>query len=148
MLLCDLDHFKQINDTFGHSAGDLVFIEISRILVKHGTAGRIGGDEFALWVKADGAAGADSEVGEKIVAEVAAAFEGDQQPERRGVDRRRRRRQRPGGRDRACRQGPVRRQGRWPAPSQPRRTAPRICDSLTTARPGRTPCCRAPRASW
>jgi diguanylate cyclase (GGDEF)-like protein len=73
VLLCDVDHFKQINDTHGHRTGDLVLMEVARILARHGTAGRIGGDEFALWVKADGT---DSEVGEKIVAEVTAAFEG------------------------------------------------------------------------
>ena len=73
VLLCDLDHFKQINDTHGHSAGDLVLTEVSRILDRHGLAGRIGGDEFALWVDGDGAAG----VAEQIVDEVARAFPSD-----------------------------------------------------------------------
>jgi diguanylate cyclase (GGDEF)-like protein/putative nucleotidyltransferase with HDIG domain len=70
VLLCDLDRFKQINDTHGHSTGDLVLMEVSRILERHGTAGRIGGDEFALWVPGD----APAQVADQIVSEVAAAF--------------------------------------------------------------------------
>ncbi len=70
VLLCDLDHFKQINDTHGHSTGDLVLMEVSRILERHGLAGRIGGDEFALWVAGDGG----DEVADRLVTEVAAAF--------------------------------------------------------------------------
>ena len=70
ILLCDLDHFKQINDTHGHATGDLVLMEVSRVLERHGVAGRIGGDEFALWVAGD--RGAD--VADRIVGEVAAAF--------------------------------------------------------------------------
>lgn len=67
VLLCDLDHFKQINDTHGHATGDLVLMEVSRVLERHGVAGRIGGDEFALWV-------AGGDVADQIVNEVAAAF--------------------------------------------------------------------------
>lgn len=72
VLLCDLDYFKQINDTHGHSTGDLVLTEIARILSLYGTAGRLGGDEFALWLPA----GALHSVAaaEQIVDEVAAAF--------------------------------------------------------------------------
>ena len=50
LLICDVDHFKQVNDTLGHRAGDLVLIEVSRILQRQGRAGRLGGDELALWV--------------------------------------------------------------------------------------------------
>ncbi|WP_439156007.1 diguanylate cyclase domain-containing protein [Yoonia sp.] len=50
----DLDHFKQINDTHGHAAGDQVLQEISVRLRNmpagaHGRIFRIGGDEFVLW---------------------------------------------------------------------------------------------------
>ncbi len=72
LLLCDVDHFKQINDTHGHPTGDLVLMEVARILTHHGLAGRIGGDEFALWIKAGDD---ESCAAEKIVAEVTAAFE-------------------------------------------------------------------------
>jgi diguanylate cyclase (GGDEF)-like protein/PAS domain S-box-containing protein len=48
----DLDHFKAVNDTHGHAAGDHVLIHVSRILrdtIAEGDfAGRIGGDEFVI----------------------------------------------------------------------------------------------------
>lgn len=50
--LCDLDHFKRINDTFGHQAGDQVLIAISGILDQQArmpdVAGRYGGEEFLV----------------------------------------------------------------------------------------------------
>lgn len=70
VLLCDLDRFKQINDTHGHATGDLVLTEIARILDRHGLAGRLGGDEFALWVPGDGAGA----VAPLLIDEVARAF--------------------------------------------------------------------------
>jgi diguanylate cyclase (GGDEF)-like protein/PAS domain S-box-containing protein len=52
VLFCDVDHFKQINDTLGHAAGDQLLIEIGRSLTLTARAqdivGRIGGDEFVL----------------------------------------------------------------------------------------------------
>lgn len=52
LLLIDCDRFKQINDQFGHAAGDAVLIAISQRLKKYLGAGdvaaRLGGDEFAL----------------------------------------------------------------------------------------------------
>jgi diguanylate cyclase (GGDEF)-like protein/putative nucleotidyltransferase with HDIG domain len=50
VLICDVDHFKTINDAHGHRTGDLVLAELARVLRRHGTAGRLGGDEFAIWV--------------------------------------------------------------------------------------------------
>ncbi len=50
--LLDLDHFKPINDSLGHEAGDRVLIEISRRLSacvrEQDTVARLGGDEFVL----------------------------------------------------------------------------------------------------
>lgn len=51
VIMIDLDHFKKINDEFGHHAGDLVLIEFSRILIKlkksmKSIISRLGGDEF------------------------------------------------------------------------------------------------------
>lgn len=52
LLLLDLDRFKQINDTYGHQAGDQllkVFVEtIEKILGKSDIFARIGGEEFAI----------------------------------------------------------------------------------------------------
>jgi diguanylate cyclase (GGDEF)-like protein/putative nucleotidyltransferase with HDIG domain len=72
VLLCDVDHFKAINDTHGHSTGDVVLTEIARILARHGIPGRIGGDEFALWLSEHDA----DHAAELILAEVATAFSG------------------------------------------------------------------------
>ncbi len=50
ILLLDLDHFKDINDTHGHQTGDLVLIEVSRIIKQttrlSDSCFRIGGEEF------------------------------------------------------------------------------------------------------
>ena len=55
IILCDLDHFKQINDSFGHHIGDRVieaFGENLRLSAPPSSAvGRLGGEEFALLLK-------------------------------------------------------------------------------------------------
>src|SRR3954451_15403647 len=51
LLVCDVDGFKSVNDTHGHRAGDLVLTEVARVLARHGLAGRLGGDEFGVWVR-------------------------------------------------------------------------------------------------
>ncbi|MFI7060289.1 diguanylate cyclase domain-containing protein [Kribbella sp. NPDC050124] len=52
LLFCDLNHFKQVNDSYGHEAGDRALREIAARLaneVRHGdTVARLGGDEFAI----------------------------------------------------------------------------------------------------
>ncbi|MGR9052327.1 MAG: sensor domain-containing diguanylate cyclase [Gammaproteobacteria bacterium] len=52
LLLLDVDHFKQINDTYGHSAGDTVIRTLansfSKILREDDVSGRVGGEEFAV----------------------------------------------------------------------------------------------------
>jgi diguanylate cyclase len=51
-LMLDLDHFKMINDTYGHLRGDEVLSELAQILIKscrsYDLVARIGGEEFAI----------------------------------------------------------------------------------------------------
>jgi diguanylate cyclase (GGDEF)-like protein len=52
LLAVDLDHFKSVNDRFGHDAGDLVLREVARLLRQHfardGAVFRLGGEEFLV----------------------------------------------------------------------------------------------------
>lgn len=52
VLMCDLDYFKIINDSYGHAIGDLVLKHFAIILRdelrKNDTVGRVGGEEFAV----------------------------------------------------------------------------------------------------
>jgi diguanylate cyclase (GGDEF)-like protein/putative nucleotidyltransferase with HDIG domain len=53
LLIADVDGFKHVNDAHGHRSGDLVLTEVARVLARHGVAGRMGGDEFGVWVRGD-----------------------------------------------------------------------------------------------
>lgn len=74
LLLCDLDHFKRLNDTFGHAVGDQALIAFSRVmgrvLHKKDVFGRIGGEEFACLLETDETGAV--EVAERIRLEFAA----------------------------------------------------------------------------
>ena len=52
IIVADVDHFKKVNDTHGHQAGDEALIAVSRVLVgltrTEDTVARIGGEEFAV----------------------------------------------------------------------------------------------------
>lgn len=58
LLLLDLDHFKQINDTLGHNAGDQLIASLAEVLRRTvrdtDVVARLGGDEFAIVLPQDG----------------------------------------------------------------------------------------------
>lgn len=54
MIMIDLDHFKEVNDTFGHAAGDMILEEVGQKLSDtfkgRDIVGRMGGDEFLVFM--------------------------------------------------------------------------------------------------
>ncbi|WP_081723410.1 sensor domain-containing diguanylate cyclase [Paraburkholderia mimosarum] len=76
VMMCDLDHFKSINDRWGHAIGDEVlrhFAEILRTQLRAGDlAGRIGGEEFSILLAAtelDGARSLAQRIQERFAAQ-------------------------------------------------------------------------------
>ncbi|HUO74588.1 MAG TPA: HDOD domain-containing protein [Solirubrobacteraceae bacterium] len=72
VMICDIDHFKRVNDRGGHVTGDLVLSEVARILSHHGFAGRLGGDELVLLAPARPLEA--TAIAEQILVEVREAF--------------------------------------------------------------------------
>ncbi|WP_373353420.1 GGDEF domain-containing protein [Pseudoroseicyclus sp. CXY001] len=73
LILVDVDHFKRINDTYGHEVGDLCLLAVGRHLRatvrEHDLVARIGGEEFAVYL--DGAnLGLAESIGRRVVAEL------------------------------------------------------------------------------
>ncbi len=75
LIIIDIDYFKRVNDTLGHTAGDLVLIEISdrlkAALRPYDIIGRYGGEEFFV-----GVPGADAESRKKIAERIRASISG------------------------------------------------------------------------
>lgn len=74
ILMADVDHFKQVNDTYGHKAGDLVLQELVKLL-KHSVRGadsvcRYGGEEFAVIMP-----GASLDILQRVAEEIRSRFE-------------------------------------------------------------------------
>ena len=76
--IIDLDRFKQVNDTYGHGAGDQVLMEVARrllaVVAPSDTVARLGGDEFAI-IQAGLEDSARAEaLAEKIVQSIAESY--------------------------------------------------------------------------
>jgi diguanylate cyclase (GGDEF)-like protein/PAS domain S-box-containing protein len=88
-LLClDLDHFKEVNDVFGHNAGDAFLCAISRRLemtAEGAFVARLGGDEFILLAEGDEQPGSSVALAERILAAFTAELEIDAQRTRAGM---------------------------------------------------------------
>jgi two-component system, cell cycle response regulator len=69
LLMFDLDHFKQVNDKYGHQAGDAVLIEVVKTVIgdlrTEDVLARYGGEEFAVSVRGIDVRGA-ARLGERI----------------------------------------------------------------------------------
>lgn len=83
LMFIDLDNFKDVNDTLGHDAGDLLLQEMARrlqaCLRAHDTLGRLGGDEFVVVVtdldeRTEEAARMAQQIGDKILAQLAQPY--------------------------------------------------------------------------
>ena len=78
VLFLDLDHFKDVNDTLGHTAGDellrLVAARVGRCLRAEDTLARLGGDEFAILLEELADRERAAEVANRVLAAVSAPF--------------------------------------------------------------------------
>ena len=76
--LIDLDHFKLINDTFGHNLGDQLLQTVAHrmqdCLRETDTVARLGGDEFVLLLSGDGRGEALSSVTQRVLKEISAPW--------------------------------------------------------------------------
>lgn len=83
LLFIDLDHFKAVNDQYGHAAGDWVLQEAARRIKKairaSDTAARLGGDEFCVILENIASQAAVEKIADNILRGMASPFEqGDQ----------------------------------------------------------------------
>ncbi|MCI2284254.1 sensor domain-containing diguanylate cyclase [Colwellia sp. MSW7] len=80
LMVLDLDHFKDLNDTHGHFVGDLMLTEVAyrirKVIRSSDTLARFGGDEFVVWIESVDTNQADFESTSLQVAEkIRAALE-------------------------------------------------------------------------
>ncbi len=78
VMIFDLDAFKTVNDSLGHSAGDALLIAVAerlRATLRRGdTAARLGGDEFAVLTEGQGCTSAAAALAERLIAALATPF--------------------------------------------------------------------------
>lgn len=79
MLFLDLDCFKHVNDTYGHTTGDFLLAHVAGLLTKlmrkEDTVARLGGDEFVILLRSVETAEAANIVGQKVVKAIAVPVE-------------------------------------------------------------------------
>ena len=79
VLYVDLDHFKDVNDTLGHSAGDELLRAVGERLRinarRRDCVGRIGGDEFAVMIKARNVASEAQKLAARLITSMREPFE-------------------------------------------------------------------------
>lgn len=91
VILLDIDHFKKINDTYGHPAGDMVLKKVAQTLETHirrkrpfsqiDFAARYGGEEFIIMLRKASLKEAAEDVAERLRREIAALkFEWESKP--------------------------------------------------------------------
>lgn len=85
MFVCDIDHFRRINDQFGHLAGDECLKQTARTLGymihKNDILGRIGGDEFIIFNRSC----TSTELAEQFKMKIEERFKSDRKKESRGI---------------------------------------------------------------
>jgi diguanylate cyclase (GGDEF)-like protein len=73
LVVCDLDHFKAVNDTYGHAAGDDLLADfgavVRSVIRRHDAAGRLGGEEFVILIAEAGTEDRARAVVERLRAE-------------------------------------------------------------------------------
>ncbi len=82
LLLMDLDRFKEVNDTLGHSIGDTLLVKIARRLAsenevgkRRGRVARLGGDEFAVWLENIDGSDIAGQVASRALSAITAPFD-------------------------------------------------------------------------
>jgi diguanylate cyclase len=88
VLCLDLDRFKEINDVFGHAAGDALLVTLARRMqdaIGDTFLARLGGDEFAIVASAEGQAPKAAALAEKLLGAVVDEILVNQQPLRVGL---------------------------------------------------------------
>lgn len=78
VLFLDLDHFKTVNDTYGHQTGDSLLMEVTTRIQKRlreeDTVARLGGDEFTIVLKNIQSSDQAAQVADKIVSDLREPF--------------------------------------------------------------------------
>ena len=79
LVFLDLDHFKEVNDQFGHATGDALLVEAARRIAgcvrASDTLARLGGDEFTVILAGIDHVGGVERIGQALVAALARPFE-------------------------------------------------------------------------